>query len=51
MKIVERAVVASQRQNVITETHISAGAVAGAVHEALSQVVNKAIGALMSAVK
>ena len=44
VKIVERAVVASQRQNVITETHISAGAVAGAVHEALSQVVNKAIG-------
>lgn len=44
VKIVERAVVASQRQNVIAETHISAGAVAGAVHEALSQVVNKALG-------
>lgn len=44
VKIVERAVVAAQRQGLVTNTHVGAGAVAGAAHEALRQVKNKAIG-------
>ena len=44
VKIVERAVVASQRQGIVTSTHVGAGAVAGAAHEALEQVKVKAIG-------
>ena len=35
VKIVERAVVAAQRQGLVTESHVGAGAVAGAAHEAL----------------
>ena len=44
VKIVERAVVAAERQGVVTETHVGAGAVAGAAHEALSQLEQKALG-------
>lgn len=44
VKIIERAVVAAQRQGLVTETHVGAGAVAGAAHDALEQVANKAIG-------
>ena len=44
VKIVERAVVAAQRQGVVTNTHVGAGAVGGAAHEALEQVKVKAIG-------
>lgn len=44
VKIVERAVVAAQRQGLVSETHVGAGAVAGAAHAALEQVVNKAVG-------
>lgn len=44
VKIIERAVVAAQRQGLVTETHVGAGAVAGAAHEALDQVKNKAVG-------
>lgn len=44
VKIVERAVVAAQRQGIVTSTHVGAGAVAGAAHEALEQVKVKAIG-------
>jgi hypothetical protein len=44
VKIVERAVVAAERQGVVTETHVGAGAVAGAAHEALSQLQQKALG-------
>ena len=43
-KIVERAVVASERQNIVTDTHVGAGTVAGAAHEALEQMMAKAIG-------
>ena len=43
-KIVERAVVASERQHIVTDTHVGAGAVAGAAHEALEQIMPKAIG-------
>lgn len=44
VKIVERAVVAAQRQGLVTESHVGAGAVAGAAHNALEQVKNKAVG-------
>ncbi|SJZ54734.1 HutP family protein [Selenihalanaerobacter shriftii] len=43
-KIIERAVVAAKRENVIKETHTDQGAVAGATREALSQITSKAIG-------
>ncbi len=44
VKVVERAIVAAERQGVVTETHVGAGAVAGAAHEALSQLQQKALG-------
>ena len=40
VKIIERAVVAAQRQSLVTETHVGAGA----ADEALEQVKNKAVG-------
>ena len=43
-KIVERAVVAAKIEGVIRDTHSEEGAVAGATREAISQLVNKAIG-------
>lgn len=43
-KIIERAVVASKRMNVIKESHVGEGAVAGATRDALMQIVNKAFG-------
>ena len=44
MKIVERAVVSSKREGVITDSHAEEGAVAGATREALSQIMSKALG-------
>ncbi|MFZ5632708.1 MAG: HutP family protein [Bacillota bacterium] len=43
-KITERAVVAAKREGVIREVHAEEGAVAGATREALSQVMQKALG-------
>lgn len=43
-KVVERAVVAAQRQNVVAMSHTGEGAVAGATREALEQIMPKAIG-------
>jgi len=43
-KIVERAVVAAKREGLIGTTHVEEGAVAGAAREAVSQIINKAIG-------
>ena len=43
-RIVERAVVAAKRDGVIQESHLEEGCLAGAAHDALSQIVNKAIG-------
>ena len=40
----ERAIVAARREGVIGTTHLEEGAVAGAAREALSQIMNKAIG-------
>lgn len=44
MKLIERAVVAAKREHVISDTHHEQGAVAGAAHEAISQVSSKAFG-------
>ena len=44
MKIVERAVVSSKREGVIHDSHVEEGAVAGATHEALLQIMPKAMG-------
>lgn len=43
-KIVERAVVAAKREGVIRTTHADEGAVAGAAHEAIGQLLPKAFG-------
>lgn len=43
-RILERAVVAARREGVIGESHGEEGAVAGAAHEAVIQILNKAIG-------
>lgn len=43
-KIIERAVVAAQRQNLVPANHIGEGAVAGAVRAALEQISAKAVG-------
>lgn len=43
-KIIERAVVAAQRQGLVNDDHIGAGAVAGATHSALGQIANRAAG-------
>ncbi|MCH3951575.1 MAG: HutP family protein [Acidaminococcus sp.] len=43
-KIVERAMVAAERQHIVTDSHVGAGTVAGAAHEALAQVMTKASG-------
>ncbi|MEG0742030.1 MAG: HutP family protein [Clostridia bacterium] len=44
MRIVERAVVAAKRENVIGESHLEEGGVAGAAREALNQITPKALG-------
>ena len=44
MKMVERAVVCAKREGLINESHLEEGAVVGATREALSQIMNKAIG-------
>ena len=43
-KIVEHTIVAAKREGVVGETHIEEGAIAGCAREALSQIMNKAIG-------
>ena len=44
-RIVERAVVAAKRESIINPQHWhEEGAVAGAVHEAIAQIMNKAMG-------
>jgi hypothetical protein len=43
-KILERAVVAAQRQGVVTNNHTGEGAVAGATKGALEQILPKAMG-------
>lgn len=43
-KIIERAVVGSKREGVILDNHAEEGAVAGAAHEVISQVLSRSIG-------
>lgn len=43
-KIIEKAIVASQKSGVISDAHNEEGAVAGAAREAVSQISQKAIG-------
>lgn len=43
-KILERAVVAAQRENLVSESHVGAGAVSGATHTAIGQISNWANG-------
>jgi len=43
-KIIERCIVAAQREGGITNTHSEEGAIAGAAREAISQITSKAIG-------
>ncbi len=43
-KIIERSVVSAKREGVIATSHAEEGAVAGAAREAISQIMNKAIG-------
>ena len=44
IKFVERAVVAAKREGIINDSHLQEGAVAGAAHEALTQISSKALG-------
>lgn len=43
-KILERTLVAAKREGVINESHAEEGAVMGAAHEALQQMVDKCVG-------
>lgn len=43
-KIIERSIVAAKREGIIEDTHVEEGAVAGAAKEAMSQIMNHAIG-------
>lgn len=43
-KLIERAIVSAKREGVISETHREEGAVAGAAHDALIQISDKAMG-------
>ncbi|MDD3334584.1 MAG: HutP family protein [Eubacteriales bacterium] len=44
VRIVERAVIAAKREQVIGESHLEEGGVAGAAREALNQITPKALG-------
>ena len=43
-KAVERAVVAARREGLIADTHQEEGSVAGATHEAMTQLISRALG-------
>lgn len=43
-KILERALVAAKRERVISESHVEEGAVTGATHEAVEQIMPRAFG-------
>ena len=43
-KIIERAVVGAKRERVIRDNHAEGGAVAGAAHEVLSQMMTRYVG-------
>lgn len=43
-RLIERAVIAARREGVIEDKHLEEGAVAGAAHEAVTQLIQKALG-------
>ncbi len=43
-RIIERAVVAAKREGLIGSSHAEEGAIAGAAHEAIAQIMQKALG-------
>lgn len=43
-KIIERALIAAKREGVIGDSHVEEGAVAGATHEAVEQIMPRAFG-------
>lgn len=43
-KVIEKAIVAAKREGVIQGTHLEEGSIAGATHDALSQLIPKALG-------
>lgn len=43
-RLIERAVIAARREGVIEDKHLEEGAVAGAAHEAVIQLIHKALG-------
>lgn len=42
--IIERAVIAAKRENIIDESHVAQGAVAGAAHDAVTQIMPRTMG-------
>ncbi len=43
-KLIENTVIAAKRENLIKETHVQEGAVAGAAHDAVTQISDSANG-------
>ena len=43
-EIIERAVIAAKRENIIDESHVAQGAVAGAAHDAVAQIMPRTMG-------
>lgn len=43
-KVIEKAIVAAKREGIIGETHGEEGSIAGATHDALTQLIPKALG-------
>lgn len=43
-KVIERTLVASKREGIINSTHAEEGAVAGATHDVMVQLISRAIG-------
>jgi hypothetical protein len=43
-RMIERTIVAAKREGVIGSSHAEEGAIAGAAHEAIAQITQKAIG-------
>ena len=43
-EIIERAVIAAKRENIIDNSHVAQGAVAGAAHDALAQIMPRTMG-------
>lgn len=43
-EIIERAVIAAKRENIIDESHVAQGSVAGAAHDAVAQIMPRTMG-------